>query len=149
MDLPFSENVRCILFSETRNIRFVFSMSFIVYETFDMNTYVTKRVIDPFKHLISGQKNDKLLIMIAISMCAITLNKFCLLLLDTFLGNTMCVFSKSFSVLALIFFIFFTTLIRDYLSKHLQSNENIICCTLATCRSVLVVNSKTNKPHLK
>ena len=36
--------------------------------------------------------------MIDISMCVIILNKICLSLLDNLLGNTICAFSRSFSV---------------------------------------------------
>ena len=97
MNLPISENVRCVLFSEIQNILFVFSMSFSVCE-FWYGPYVPKRVVDPLKLLINGHKIDRLLI-IDISMCLVILNKICLLLLDIVLGNTICAFSKPFSVL--------------------------------------------------
>ena len=69
----------------------------LVYVNFDLNAYVPKRVVDPLKLLKCGLKID-ILSMSDISVCAIILNKICLLL-DTFLGNTICAFSKSFSVL--------------------------------------------------
>ena len=84
-------------FFQKHKISFFCFQCRLVYVNFDMNPYVPKRVVDPLKRLICGQKLDRLL-LIDISMYVIILNNICLLLLDDILGNIICAFSKSFSV---------------------------------------------------